>query len=111
MGLYEKIKDLATVVQKADNIELYNQLLDVGSQALDLQNELYALNKRVQELEMELASKKRVVRHKEGLYVTLENDDDIHYCSTCWGLLGKLIQMDDDERCLECERRWREADN
>ena len=39
MGLYEGIKDVAKVVQQADNIELYRQLLDLSAQALDLQAE------------------------------------------------------------------------
>ena len=38
MGLYDGIKDVAKVVQKADNIELYQKLLDLSSQALDMQN-------------------------------------------------------------------------
>lgn len=36
MGLYEGIKDVAKVVQQADNIELYKTLLDLSSQALDM---------------------------------------------------------------------------
>lgn len=35
MGLYEGIKDVAKVVQQADNIELYRQLLDLSAQAID----------------------------------------------------------------------------
>ena len=38
MGLYEGIKDIANIVQKADNIDLYRQLLDLGAQALDMQS-------------------------------------------------------------------------
>ena len=36
MGLYEGIKDVAKVVQQADNLELYKNLLDLSSQALDM---------------------------------------------------------------------------
>lgn len=36
MGLYEGIKDVAKVVQQADNIELYKKLLDLSSEALDM---------------------------------------------------------------------------
>ena len=39
VGLYEGIKDVAKVVQQADNVELYRKLLDLSSQALDLQAE------------------------------------------------------------------------
>ena len=40
MGLYEGIKDVAKVVQQADNIELYRQLVDLSAQALDMQSEI-----------------------------------------------------------------------
>ena len=43
MGLYENIKDVANVLQKADNIELYSRLIDLSSQALDMQDELSKL--------------------------------------------------------------------
>lgn len=36
MGLYEGIKDVAKVVQQADNLKLYQQLLDLSAQALDM---------------------------------------------------------------------------
>lgn len=107
MGLYEGIKDVARVVQQADNIDLYKQLLDLGSQALDLQNELFQAQKRINELEMELSTKKRIRHHKDGLYITIEDEDDIRYCSTCWGKTGALIQLTKDGRCFECERNWR----
>ena len=31
MGLYEGIKDVAKIVQQADNLELYRQLLDLSA--------------------------------------------------------------------------------
>ena len=43
MGLYEGIKDVAKVVQEADNIDLYRKLSDLSKQALDLQAEVLQL--------------------------------------------------------------------
>ena len=39
MSLYDGIKDVAKIVQQADNIDLYRQLLDLSAQALELQAE------------------------------------------------------------------------
>ena len=53
MSLYDGIKDVAKVIQKADNIDLYKQLLDLGQQALDMQAEIAQLkeeNTRLREL-------------------------------------------------------------
>ena len=50
MGLYEGIKDVAKVVQQADNIELYRQLVDLSAQALDMQSEINRLTAEKTEL-------------------------------------------------------------
>ena len=103
MGLYEGIKDVAKVVQQADNLGLYKNLLDLSSQALDMQEEIAALKKENEELKMELCQRKRIIRHK-GIYITLEGEQQgIAYCSTCYGKDNALIQMFDyDEECYRC---------
>ena len=50
MGLYEGIKDVAKVVQQADNIDLYKKLLDLSAQALDQQAEIARLKAENEEL-------------------------------------------------------------
>ena len=50
MGLYEGIKDAIGLAQKADNIDLYKQLLDLGAQALDMQAEITRLREENAEL-------------------------------------------------------------
>lgn len=50
MGLYESIKDVAKVMQKSDNVELYKELLDLSSQALALQAEITRLKEENAEL-------------------------------------------------------------
>lgn len=109
MGLYESIKDVASIAQKADNIDLYKKLLDISGQALDIQNELSEACREIERLKNNLAMKRSVVRHSDGLYITIEGEDDIHYCSTCWGNSSKLIQLTGDDRCIVCETKWREA--
>ena len=50
MSFYDAIKDAASLAQKADNIELYRQLLDLSAQALDLQAEVARLKEENAEL-------------------------------------------------------------
>ena len=54
MGLYDNLKDIALVLQKADNVDLYKQLIELSSQALDIQNQLVRLSQENQELKDEL---------------------------------------------------------
>ena len=107
MGLYEGLKDVANLVQKADNIELYKQLLDLSAQALEMQNkisELTAENKILKE-QQDLSNK--IERHKEP-YLTLKDDEQhILYCSHCWDADRKMIQVETSDRgsfyCPHCD--------
>ena len=93
MWLYEAIKDVAKLAQKADNLELYRQLLDLSAQALDLQAENTKLKEENAELKKRKYLASKIVRHKEP-YITLRNDvNDLCYCSHCWDSQQLLIQL------------------
>lgn len=110
MGLYQGIKDVANVVQKADNIELYKKLLDLSAQALDLQAEIAQLKEENAELRKSHDLESRVIRHTEP-YITLRDDaPEIQYCAVCWGHDKKLIQLYDGFRCRICIARMRGKD-
>lgn len=109
MGLYDGIKDVANIIQKANNIELYGKLLDLSAQALELQNN----NTKLIEENIKLKKKQdllgKIIRHKET-YITLEDDkNEIMYCSCCWDSTNKLIQVrmyDDGEYvCHICKNQ------
>ena len=93
MGLYQGIKDVANVVQKADNIELYKKLLDLSAQALDMQAEIAQLKEENAELRKGQDLESRIVRHDQP-FLTIEGEaDSVRYCAVCWGKDKKLIQL------------------
>ena len=109
MGLYEGIKDVANVIQKADNIELYSKLLDLSAQALELQKENTRLEDENNRLRKQEDLTQRIIRHSET-YITLKDDESkIMYCSCCWDNSNKLIQLkkyeDGDYSCLICKNQ------
>ncbi|WP_297957116.1 hypothetical protein [uncultured Ruminococcus sp.] len=108
MGLYEGIKDAIGLAQKADNADLIKQLLDLGAQALEMQDEIRKLKEENEELKKANDIESRIIMHKEN-YITLKDDaEEIHYCSNCWGLNHKLIPKT-ETGCYECNRKWLEA--
>lgn len=108
MGLYEGIKDAIGLAQKADNADLIKQLLDLGAQALEMQDEIRKLKEENEELKKANDLESRIIMHKEN-YITLKDDaEEIHYCSNCWGLNHKLIPKT-ETGCYECNRKWLEA--
>lgn len=93
MAIYDAVKDLLKTAQKADNIELYRQLLDLGQQAQNLQDEIAKLKDENEKLKKNNELGLKIVRHK-GVYVTLKDDDQqIIYCAHCWDNEKKLIQV------------------
>ncbi len=94
MGLYEGVKDVANIIQKAGKIELYNRMLYRQSQALDLQDELARLKAENRELREQKNISDKIERHS-SLYLTLKDDHDkIPYCTHCWDSKQKLIQVE-----------------
>ena len=83
---------LASILQKADNLELYRNLLDLSSQALEMQSEISKLSEENKQLKEKIELERKICRHKE-LYVTLNDDDSILYCAHCWDSERKLIQF------------------
>lgn len=108
MSFYDAFKDALNVAQKADNIELYRQLLDLSAQALDLQAEVARLTEENKTLREELTTKSNIVRHK-GAYITLGNDEkEIPYCAICYGTYGQFLQLKDYDKthylCYNCKK-------
>ena len=93
MGLYDAFKDVLNIAQKADNVELYRQLVDLSSQALELQVENTRLKEEISSLKKNKNIEEKKERHQQP-YLTLSNDtNNLKYCGLCWDRDRKLIQM------------------
>lgn len=107
MSFYDAFKDAISVAQKADNVELYRQLLDLSAQALDLQAEVARLREENFELKKSKDISEKIIRHEEAV-ITLEDDDKcLYYCSHCWDSENMLIQInchnDGTFNCPHCK--------
>lgn len=87
MDLYSLVRDLIEEAKEQKNLSLVEKLIDIKLAISELQDENEALKKK-------LEAKEKIIRHSDGNYITLENDDQqIKYCSMCWGNEQKLIQL------------------
>ena len=93
MGLSDGIKDLLNIVQKVDNVELYQKLLDLGTQALELQSEVV----RLREENAELKKQKDIeadIEYYVDAFVTKKSDNKpIIYCAACWADKRELVTL------------------
>lgn len=111
MDVYQLIKDLIEEAKKTRNDSMVSQLIDIKLALSDLQDE----NKKLKE---QLEQQQQIVRHLDGNYITLKDDElNVQYCSTCWGREKVLIQLDAEEdrsglpRCPICFNNWLRARN
>ena len=108
MGLYDAMKDAINLAQKADNIELYRQLLDLSAQALELQAEVARLKEENAKLRKKEDVSASIVRHAEPFITKVGDEANLRYCSHCWDADQKLIQLRCDEEdatfvCPHCK--------
>ena len=93
MSFYEAFRDAMNMAQKADNIELYRQLLDLGAQALDLQAEVARLREENAELK-KINDIDADIEFYIDAYVTRKSDSKpIKYCAACWVDKKKLVPL------------------
>lgn len=95
MGLYDAMKDAMNLAQKADNIELYRQLLDLSAQALELQAEVARLREENVALKASNIIETDIEYHVDA-FVTRKSDiKPIKYCAACWVDKKKLVPLQD----------------
>ena len=93
MSFYDAFKDAINVAQKADNVELYRQLLDLSAQALDLQAEVARLREENVALRKLKDISEKIIRHEEPVVTIDGNDKNLYYCSHCWDSQQLLVQI------------------
>jgi len=112
MGLYDNVKDVASIIQKSDNVELYKKILDIQKESMDLSEENRKLKEKIRELEELIETKEALIYKDECYYMKSENEElDGPYCSRCWDKDKKLIRMHIDNsrlgkvdnKCPECK--------
>ena len=95
MSFYDAMKDAVSLAQKADNIELYRQLLDLSAQALDLQAEVARLKEENAELK-KIKDVESDIEYYVDAFVTRKSDvKPIKYCAACWVDKKKLVPIQD----------------
>ena len=104
MGVIDTLKDVMSIAQKVDNIDLYRKLLDLNIQALDMQSEIANLKEENAKLKRKQDLSASIKRHKEA-FITMEGEEPmLRYCSHCWDADEKLVQLlcDEDTGSFEC---------
>lgn len=98
MGLYDALKDAVSLAQKADNIELYRQLLDLSAQALDLQAEVAKLREENAKLKKAKDLESEIEYHVDSFITKRSDTKPIKYCAACWAGKKVLVPIQFNDR-------------
>jgi hypothetical protein len=109
MGIVETVKDVATLVQKADNIELYQKILELQGQIMNLLEEGHALKAELREYRDRVRFEGGL-EFRDNMYWHRYGGDKVDgpYCSKCWDTDAKAVRLqqmkDKSLWCPECQR-------
>lgn len=87
MSLYEAAKDAISIAQKADNVELLRQIIDLQKAMQDMQQENLELKRKNEELQAIIKKDKSMkYDHEESCYYEHLQDGNKEgpYCPICW---------------------------
>ena len=110
MGLLENMKEIADLIKKAGDVDLYRRIVESEGEVVDLTREKRKLEDRVRELENQLALRKKMAC-KPPFY--WQEGDDTPFCPTCWETkklavhLAFASEATDGTRwdCKSCQQR------
>jgi len=103
MNPLERVKELASLIQKIGDIKLYDQIVELQADVVKLSTRNVELEQRCTELEAQL-SRKKSVRHERGLYCG--ENDPIPFCPLCWETSNKLVHLSGPQPLVEGGEMW-----
>ena len=106
MSMYEALKDVAKLAQKADNVEVYTKLMDLQAEALSIQEKLLKKQGEIESLNeqlKELKDKQSYTYDGNHQWFKKECIDNKHFCPVCLKKNGFEHALRDDDFCLVCK--------
>lgn len=97
MGIYDVAKDALSIAQKADNIDLYQKILEIQALALDLQYDNSKLIEEIKKLKRDEEIDSKLIFKNNSYYMKDNEKEDGPFCSMCWDKDRKLVRMHKDD--------------
>ena len=89
MGVIDTVKDVASLVQKLDNIDLLKRMVDLQEQIFDLVCENHEIKEQNRVLAEKLATREQMIFRKNSYW----RADEGPFCSRCFDSDSLVIRM------------------
>ncbi len=109
MSIISNAKEIADLVKKLGNVDLYRKIVELEGEIIELTGENHALVGRVRELEQALKTKESLVFLNNVYWLEDEETKDGPYCQRCYDADGKLVRLQpwgDTWACFECKQHY-----
>ena len=94
MDIIKTLKDVITVAQKSNDIEMVQKVIAAQEEVIELQDKIYNLKKENSNLKDKLKRDMSVIRYRGIPVLSIKGDKaKILYCSNCYGNENKLIPV------------------
>lgn len=113
MGVLDNMKEVADLVKKVGDVELYRRIVELEGEVIELTREKRALEERVEEQDRALRLQGDLKFRSEGFYWM--DGDRVPYCPRCWEATHTAVHLfhaftsHDYSRyeCPECKQSYK----
>ncbi len=109
MSIISDAKELADLIQKLGNVELYRKIVELEGQIIDLTRQNHGLSEQVRELQQQLTIKGQIRYEKQVYWLEDGASKDGPYCQRCYDVQGKLVRLQPWEgawTCYDCKNTF-----
>jgi len=112
MSIIDNVKEIAVLVKKLGDIELYRRIVELEGEVIELTQEKREFEEKIQTVEKKLAFSKKMTFRAPFWYA---EGDNIPYCPRCWESDRIAIHLDGPHdipgdkpfyRCLNCKNNF-----
>jgi regulator of replication initiation timing len=100
MAILDEIKSVASIIQKIDNIELYQKILNLQGNIMEVLEENTKLKSEIVSLKNTLEIKKALRFERDAYWIekpatekTSPRIEDGPFCPCCWDTKKQLVRM------------------
>ena len=94
MKVVDNLKEIADLIKKYNDQELYQRIVALREEVLGLKEENIEMRERLAENERKELLQSRLVRRGNCYYIEREGDEkDGPFCMACWDYEGKLVNV------------------
>ena len=90
MSLISNAKEIADLIKKLDDVELYRKIIELEGEIIEVTREKHTLDERVQELTNTLNIKENMTFRQPFYY---QEGDNVPFCPRCWETDNKSVHV------------------